>query len=100
MAGLRVSCKITRSLVQGKKFRAEVAAVNGRLVKAEKDLAAEMGLAQRWYFRFPCHVGGLVGLVALLIAVRSLDLEVPAWMYVLIGFGILIEFSALGSRAS
>jgi len=39
--------QLTRSLVQGKEFRAEVAAANGRLFKAQKDLATEMGLAKR-----------------------------------------------------
>jgi hypothetical protein len=37
--------QLTRSLVQGKEFRTELAAANGRLVKARADVAAEMELA-------------------------------------------------------
>lgn len=45
----------------------------------------------RWYVWYPWHVGGLAGLVALLLAVRSLNLGLPGWVYALFAFGFLLE---------
>src|SRR5205823_12136373 len=39
--------QLARSLVQGKEFSAGVAAANSRLLKTQKDLAAEPGLGKR-----------------------------------------------------
>jgi hypothetical protein len=39
--------QLTRSLVQAKKFRSEIAAVNGRVFKAQKDLTTEKELAKK-----------------------------------------------------
>jgi hypothetical protein len=66
--------------------------------KGPPAVPVKRSLWQRRSFWYPWHVGGLIGLLALLAAFRTVALGLPPWVYFLVVLAILIELAALGNR--